>query len=204
MKRQITCLLAVCMLSALLCGCGRSEKQTAGTKPTAPVQTAAATEAPEPQTLGDIPDVDDIVRCYKELVNGNYGVEYDSSAPLPGGFDGVGEWYPVTNYGSLSELRRHVQQYLSDALIDRLAFGEQFREIDGRLYFRRGGVGYVSYKADMQTEVLRYAEGDAEFGAKCYLTYIPIYGSGNNYCGDSTFIIGLCSDGRYRILAVTS
>ena len=43
MKRQITCLLAVCMLSALLCGCGRSEKQTAGTKPTAPVQTAAAT-----------------------------------------------------------------------------------------------------------------------------------------------------------------
>ncbi len=67
MKRQITCLLAVCMLSALLCGCGRSEKQTAGTKPTAPVQTAAATEAPEPQTLGDIPDVDDIVRCYKEL-----------------------------------------------------------------------------------------------------------------------------------------
>lgn len=204
MKRQITCLLAVCMLSALLCGCGRSEKQTAGTKPTAPVQTAAATEAPEPQTLGDIPDVDDIVRCYKELVNGNYGVEYDSSAPLPGGFDGAGEWYPVTNYGSLSELRRHVQQYLSDALIDRLTFGEQFREIDGRLYFRRGGVGYVSYKADMQTEVLRYAEGDAEFGAKCYLTYIPIYGSGNNYCGDSTFIIGLCSDGRYRILAVTS
>ena len=74
MKRQITCLLAVCMLSALLCGCGRSEKQTAGTKPTAPVQTAAATEASEPQTLGDIPDVDDIVRCYKELVNGNYGV----------------------------------------------------------------------------------------------------------------------------------
>ena len=62
MKRQITCLLAVYMLSALLCGCGRSEKQTAGTKPTAPVQTAAATEAPEPQTLGDIPDVDDIVR----------------------------------------------------------------------------------------------------------------------------------------------
>ena len=46
MKRQITCLLAVCMLSALLCGCGRSEKQTAGTKPTAPVQTAAATETP--------------------------------------------------------------------------------------------------------------------------------------------------------------
>lgn len=46
MKRQITCLLAVCMLSALLCGCGRSEKQTAGTKPAAPVQTAAATEAP--------------------------------------------------------------------------------------------------------------------------------------------------------------
>ena len=204
MKRQITCLLAVCMLSALLCGCGRSEKQTAGTKPAAPVQTAAATEAPEPQTLGDIPDVDDIVRCYKELVNGNYGVEYDSSAPLPGGFDGAGEWYPVTNYGSLSELRRHVQQYLSDALIDRLAFGEQFREIDGRLYFRRGGVGYVSYKADMQTEVLRYAEGDAEFGAKCYLTYIPMYGSGDDYCGDSTFIIGLCSDGRYRILAVTS
>ena len=67
--------------------------------------------------------------------------------------------------------------------------------------------GYLteeSYKADMQTEVLRYAEGDAEFGAKCYLTYIPIYGSGDDYCGDSTFIIGLCSDGRYRILAVTS
>ena len=120
MKRQITYLLAVCMLSALLCGCGRSEKQTAGTKPTAPVQTAAVTEAPEPQTLGDIPDVDDIVRCYKELVNGNYGVEYDSSAPLPGGFDGAGEWYPVTNYGSLSELRRHVQQYLSDALMERI------------------------------------------------------------------------------------
>ena len=131
-------------------------------------------------------------------------MRYDESRPLPNGFDGIGNWCPVTNYGSLSELRRHVQQYLSDALIDRLAFGEQFREIDGRLYFRRGGVGYVSYKADMQTEVLRYAEGDAEFGAKCYLTYIPIYGSGNNYCGDSTFIIGLCSDGRYRILAVTS
>lgn len=204
MKRQITCLLAVCMLSALLCGCGRSEKQTAGTKPTAPVQTAAATEAPEPQTLGDIPDVDDIVRCYKELVNGNYGVEYDSSAPLPGGFDGAGEWYPVTNYGSLSELRRHVQQYLSDALMEQRHFGDSLQEVDGRLYFRRGSVGYVSYKADMQTEVLRYAEGDAEFGAKCYLTYIPIYGSGDDYCGDSTFIIGLCSDGRYRILAVTS
>lgn len=204
MKRQITCLLAVCMLSALLCGCGRSEKQTAGTKPTAPVQTAAATEAPEPQTLGDIPDVDDIVRCYKELVNGNYGVEYDSSAPLPGGFDGVGEWYPVTNYGSLSELRRHVQQYLSDALMEQRHFGDSLQEVDGKLYFRRGSVGYVSYKADMQTEVLRYAEGDAEFGAKCYLTYIPIYGSGDDYCGDSTFIIGLCSDGRYRILAVTS
>ena len=100
MKRQITCLLAVCMLSVLLCGCGRSEKQTAGTKPTAPVQTAAATEAPEPQTLGDIPEVDDIVRCYKELVNGNYGVEYDSSAPLPGGVDGAGEWYPaLERYG---------------------------------------------------------------------------------------------------------
>lgn len=135
MKRQITCLLAVCMLSALLCGCGRSEKQTAGTKPTAPVQTAAATEAPEPQTLGDIPDVDDIVRCYKELVNGNYGVEYDSSAPLSGGFDGAGEWYPVTNYGSLSELRRHVQQYLSDALMEQRHFGDSLQEVDGKLYW---------------------------------------------------------------------
>ena len=143
MKRQITCLLAVCMLSALLCGCGRSEKQSAGTKPTAPVQTAAATEAPEPQTLGDIPDVDDIVRCYKELVNGNYGVEYDSSAPLPGGFDGVGEWYPVTNYGSLSELRRHVQQYLSDALMEKRHFGDSLQEVDGKLYWQKGGVGYV-------------------------------------------------------------
>lgn len=138
MKRQITCLLAVCMLSALLCGCGRSEKQTTGAKPTAPVQTAAATEAPEPQTLGDIPDVDDIVRCYKELVNGNYGVEYDSSAPLPGGFDGVGEWYPVTNYGSLSELRRHVQQYLSDALMEQRHFGDSLQEVDGKLYWQQG------------------------------------------------------------------
>ena len=148
MKRQITCLLAVCMLSALLCGCGRSEKQTAGTKPTAPVQTAAATEAPEPQTLGDIPDVDDIVRCYKELVNGNYGVEYDSSAPLPGGFDGAGEWYPVTNYGSLSELRRHVQQYLSDALMEQRHFGDSLQEVDGKLYWQQGSKGYVSYRVD--------------------------------------------------------
>ena len=205
MKRQITCLLAVCMLSALLCGCGRTGKQTAGTRPTAPAQTAAtATEAPEPKTLGDIPGIKTMIRCYTDADNTNFGVKYAESRPLPNGFDGIGDWCPVTNYGSLSELRRHVQQYLSDALIDRLAFGEQFREIDGRLYFRRGGVGYVSYKADMQTEVLRYAEGDAEFGAKCYLTYIPMYGSGDDYCGDSTFIIGLCSDGRYRILAVTS
>ena len=161
MKRQITCLLAVCMLSALLCGCGRTGKQTAGTRPTAPAQTAAtATEAPEPKTLGDIPGINTMIRCYTDADNANFGVKYDESRPLPNGFDGIGNWYPVTNYGSLSELRLHVQQYLSDALIDRLAFGEQFREIDGRLYFRRGSVGYVSYKADMQTEVLRYAEGD--------------------------------------------
>ena len=146
MKRQITCLLAVCMLSALLCGCGRTGKQTAGTRPTAP----AATEAPEPKTLGDIPGINTMIRCYTDADNANFGVKYDESRPLPNGFDGIGNWYPVTNYGSLSELRRYVQQYLSDALIDRLAFGEQFREIDGRLYFRRGGVGYVSYKADMQ------------------------------------------------------
>lgn len=145
MKRQITCLLAVCMLSALLCGCGRTGKQTAGTRPTAPAQTAAtATEAPEPKTLGDIPGIKTMIRCYTDADNANFGVRYDESRPLPNGFDGIGNWCPVTNYGSLSELRRHVQQYLSDALIDRLAFGEQFREIDGRLYFRRGGVGYVS------------------------------------------------------------
>lgn len=165
MKRQITYLLAVCMLSALLCGCGRSEKQTAGTKPTAPVQTAAATEAPEPQTLGDIPDVDDIVRCYKELVNGNYGVEYDSSAPLPGGFDGVGEWYPVTNYGSLSELRRHVQQYLSDALMEQRHFGDSLQEVDGKLYWQQSSKGYVRYRVDRQKTLTRDETLDAQYGA---------------------------------------
>lgn len=106
MKRQITCLLAVCMLSALLCGCGRTGKQTAGTRPTAPAQTAAtATEAPEPKTLGDIPGIKTMIRCYTDADNTNFGVKYDESRPLPNGFDGIGNWYPVTNYGSLSELR---------------------------------------------------------------------------------------------------
>ncbi len=189
MKRQITCLLAVCMLSALLCGCGRSEKQTAGTKPTAPVQTAAATEAPEPQTLGDIPDVDDIVRCYKELVNGNYGVEYDSSAPLlPGGFDGVGEWYPVTNYGSLSELRRHVQQYLSDALMEQRHFGDSLQEVDGKLYWQQGSKGYVRYRVDRQEALTRDETLDAQYGGKCYQTSLELYGSADNYCGDEAVV----------------
>ncbi len=97
------------MLSALP-GCGRSEKQTAGTKLHRPwSRPRRATEALEPQTLGEQ------FRCGRHrplprelAVNGNYGVEYEQlPAPLPGGFDGVGEWYPVTNYGSLSELRRH-------------------------------------------------------------------------------------------------
>ena len=111
MKRQITCLLAVCMLSALLCGCGRTGKQTAGTRPTAPAQTAAtATEALEPKTLGDIPGINTMIRCYTDADNANFGVKYDESRPLPNGFDGIGNWYPVTNYGSLSELRLHVQR----------------------------------------------------------------------------------------------
>ena len=170
-------------------------------KPTAPVQTAAATEAPEPQTLGDIPDVDDIVRCYKELVNGNYGVEYDSSAPLPGGFDGAGEWYPVTNYGSLSELRRHVQQYLSDALMEQRHFGDSLQEVDGKLYWQQGSKGYVRYRVDRQETLTRDETLDAQYGGKCYQTSLELYGSADNYCGDEPVVFALCADGHWRIVA---
>lgn len=209
MKRQLSFLLAILLLAGLLSGCGSSGKKadTADQPTPAPTPTAAAavsTQVPEPKTIGDLPDADAMIRCYADARNTNFGVQYDASNPLPNGFDGVGDWYPVTNYGSLNELRRYVQQYLGDALIDRLSMDEALREIDGRLYWRQGGIGYVSYRVDKQTEVLRYAEGDAYFGAKCYLTYIPLYGSGDNYCGDDGFIIGLCSDGHYRILSVAS
>ena len=132
--------------------------------------------------------MDDIVRCYKELVNGNYGVEYDSSAPLSGGFDGAGEWYPVTNYGSLSELRRHVQQYLSDALMEQRHFGDSLQEVDGKLYWQ-------------QETLTRDESLDAQYGGKCYQTSLELYGSADNYCGDEAVVFALCADGHWRIVA---
>ena len=136
-------------------------------------------------------------------------MEYDSSAPLPGGFDGAGEWYPVTNYGSLSELRRHVQQYLSDALMEQRHFGDSLQEVDGKLYWQQGSKGYVRYRVDRQETLTRdetldercVRRGRAGCADAADCIRLELYGSADNYCGDEAVVFALCADGHWRIVA---
>lgn len=107
----------------------------------------------------------------------------------------------MTNYGSLSELRRHVQQYLSDALMEQRHFGDSLQEVDGKLYWQQGSKGYVRYRVDRQEALTRAESLDAQYGGKCYQTSLELYGSADNYCGDEAVVFALCADGHWRIVA---
>lgn len=174
--------ILILLLSALLlCGCGAAELS--------PTSAPAETEAFDPEVfLQEIrPSLEGLDQVDQELFgaqvdweqkyaagyeDGVLTVLYPRGQALPQGCDpdpADADYFPISNYQELSQVRDYMEAFLSPELTDRFSYWqENFLQMEDGLYLCRGGRGYGALW--FEPESLRYLDPTPE-GHRVTLDY---------------------------------
>lgn len=144
------------------------------------------------KSIDEITGLNDIVAVFESCYNGVYTAEYDTKSPLASNE----EYFLVTNYNSVSELRTELLKTFADeSLLNIVWKYDGFIEEGGKLYYKPIAGDTVTFKAEEST--INYSNDEA-----CELS-VPMYNKHNISTGvynieftkvENTFVISYLTE----------
>ncbi len=101
----------------------------------------------------------------------------------------------VTSHNTIESVKTQMRRYLSDDLLNQYWADGRLKEVNGKLYYQEGSVGWITYNTDIfDTSFYINEYGD-------FVVFVEEYGSGDNYIRDAIFTFRKFPEG-YKIIDV--